>query len=140
MIKSLSGMATKVLVWLRQDMNNTKPWLSDYGNVYWLPAPLDNRTNVERSDGLITIAFIAHVPKVILPILVNQVGRAAKGFAGLEQLEYRKESHKAIGIMHILGERSIELLQDVCLFRILWETVQLGKLAKLLEALQDIGI
>ena len=113
MIKVLGYVGEKALIELCCQIYLRGEWPDD-----WLKAvlvPIEKKRNTFECEEHRTISLISHASKVILRVLANRLEVKAKEYLSRDQYDCCKAmgTKEAIGIMRVLGERSIEHVLDV---------------------------
>src|SRR5215469_11915707 len=76
---------------------------------------IKKKANVVACEDHRIISLVAHASKIVLRVLTNRIEAKAKDFISNNQFGFRKGvgTRDAIGVMKMLGERSLEFGNEV---------------------------
>ena len=91
---------------------------------------LKKKTKATKCSDYRTISLIAHTAKKIAKILKRKIEKKIEAVLGEDQFGFRtgKRTRDAIGMMRITAERTLEIVEELCLFHRLAEGIRPCKL------------
>ena len=126
---------------LCKDIYGTCVWPEDF--LKSMLIPMEKRVNAVRCEDHRKISLIVHASKIMLKILYARMERKANEFIEDDQFGFTKGkgTREAIAAICILGERSMEHLQElyVCMIDI-EEAFDRVNWTKLMDIIKDIGV
>src|SRR6476619_8369155 len=114
-------------------------WPSDFTRVVMIP--LQKKMNTVGCSDHRTISLISHASKILLKILTNRIEAKARDFIRRNQFGFRKGcgTRDAIGVMRMIGERSLEFGNNVYIcfvhFEKAFDRVNWKKMMKVLQSI-----
>ncbi len=143
MIKNLGKEGKKELVRLCQDIYNNGTWPEEFLETVMIPIP--KKAHATECGDFRTISLICHATKIILKILTKRIETKVDTVKGIDDLQFGfrkgKGTRDAIGILRMLGERSLEVNKEIYVCFIDYEKAfDRVDWRKLMEILRRMGI
>jgi len=131
----------KILTKLIDTIHETGEWPKDFTEVTMIV--LKKKTHSTKCSDHRTVSLIAHTAKIIAKILRRRIERKIEEVLGEDQFGFRrgKGTRDAIGIMTIIAERILGIVEELCICFIDWQKAfDLVNWTKLTQILKRTGI